>query len=117
MNNNTNVLIVNDSKVLSDIFYYVLTDKGYRVHVAESVSSASMILGKENIATIILDYNLAGINTGKELIKKLKKYNISIKIYASSSSEERNRELIEIGCEDILKPEKTDIDRLFKDII
>jgi phosphoserine phosphatase RsbU/P len=110
------LLIVDDSLINITIYRTLLEKKGYKIFTAGSVSEASLILGSEKIDYIILDYYLSGINTGTELIKKLKKYNFSVTIYASSATEENNHELIEAGCDDIIRPEAVEIDRLFNEV-
>ncbi len=108
------VLVVDDSLISSMIYSTLLQKRGYKILTARSVSEASLHIGREKIDYIILDYTLAGINTGKELIKKLKKYNFSVTIFASSATEEYNREMFEAGCNDIIRPVASEINRLFE---
>jgi CheY-like chemotaxis protein len=110
------VLIVDDSQISTAIYSTLLKKKGYNILTTDSVSGASLLIGTEHIDYIILDYNLSGINTGIELVKKLKKYNVSVTIYASSASEESNQQLFETGCNDIIRPEAAEINRLFDDV-
>lgn len=117
MNRNKNhILIVNDDNVTTYFIQSILEKNCYMVKSARSVSEALKILGETDIGTIILDYTLDGINTGYELIEKLKKYNIHVAIYASSSSEENNDKMYSLGISGILPLKAHDIKLQFQPV-
>ena len=102
MRNRKNILVVDDSKVEQQLLKKFLEKEGFNVFIAQTVSEGLYILGNNDIGIVLVDFYLAGINTGKALVDKLKKYNIDILIYAISSSEDYSRELLNAGCNDII---------------
>ena len=102
MRNKKNILIVDDSKVEQKLLKTFLEKEGFNVFSASTVSEGLYMLGNNDIGMVFVDFYLAGINTGKALVDKLKKYKVDVHIYAISSSEESSRELLEAGCDDII---------------
>ncbi len=110
-----NILIVDDSRVKQYLIKSLLEKKGYSVHCADTVSSASKIIGTMDIGTVLVDFTLAGYNNGIVLVKKIKHYNVNVNIYAISSTAEYNEQLLAAGCNGIISNDVAAIKNFFKD--
>ena len=75
------VLVVDDEKMIRDIFRLALSRDGFMVHSAESADEALEVLGNENIPVMFFDLNLPGMN-GMDLCKQIRNDKPEAKIYA-----------------------------------
>ncbi len=97
------ILVLDDSETFQKTVKLFFEKKGIEVYTSNSVSEACRILGREKIDIILLDYELKGINSGVELLNKLKKYAIfDVQIYACSGTDEDNEMLLKSGCTGIV---------------
>lgn len=121
MRSKKNILVVDDSKVEQKLLKTFLEKEGFKVFIAPTVSEGLYILGNNDIGIVLVDFYLAGINTGRAMVDKLKKYKVDVLIYAISSSEENSRELFYAGCTGIIPKDpkmiKEFIKENFKDVI
>ena len=75
------ILVVDDEKMIRDMFFKVFTRAGYEVTTAESAEDALEIIKKEQFWVLFLDLNLPGMN-GVDLCRQIRKqYPMSI-LYA-----------------------------------
>ena len=79
--NNKKVLIVDDERMIRDIFRLALSRDGFMVYSAESAEDALKLLNIENIPVIFLDLNLPGMS-GMDLCKRIRSGESVAKIYA-----------------------------------
>ena len=114
MRSRQNILVVDDSKVEQKLLKSLLEKEGFNVFVAPTVSEGLFILGNNDVGIVLVDFYLAGINTGRALVDKLKKYKIDVLIYAISSSEENSRELLNAGCNGIIPKDPITIKQFIK---
>jgi CheY-like chemotaxis protein len=117
MRNRKKILVVDDSRVEQKLIQNFLEKEGFTIFIAPTVSEGLYILGNNDIGVVLVDFYLAGINTGKALVDKLKKYNIDVLIYAISSSEENNRELFDAGCNGIIPKDPKKIQQFLNESI
>ncbi len=97
------ILVLDDSETFQKTMKLYFEKKGIDVYTSSSVSEACRVLGRKEIDLVLLDFELKGINSGIELLNKLKKYSIfDPKIYACSGTEEDNKMLLEAGCHGIV---------------
>lgn len=102
MRKKNSILVVDDSKVDQKLFKTFLEKEDYNVFTASTVSEGLFLLGNDDIGIALVDFDLAGLNTGKALVEKLKKYKVDVTIYAISYSEENSIELLNCGCNGII---------------
>ncbi len=109
MKNRKNILVVDDSKIEQKMLKNLLEKDGFNVFPAPTVSDGFLILGKEDIGVVLVDFYLAGINTGADMVHKLKRYKVDVKIYSISSSADSSLELLNAGCDGIISKEPKEI--------
>lgn len=109
MHNKKNVLVVDDSLIEQKMLKRSLEKDGFTVFLAPTVSDGFIILGKENIGIVLVDFYLAGINTGVAMVKKLRRYKADVKIYSISSSDDSSHELLDAGCDGIISKDPKEI--------
>ena len=109
MKNRKNILVVDDSKIEQKMLKNLLEKDGFNVFIAPTVSDGFLILGKEDIGVVLVDFYLAGINTGAAMVQKLRRYKVDVKIYSISSSDESSLELLNAGCDGIISKEPKEI--------
>ena len=79
------ILIVDDSRVITDIFEQFLDRRGYQVHCARSGKEAISIIEKNHsIQLVLMDLHMPGIN-GREAGMAIKKQLPKIPIFAISA--------------------------------
>ncbi len=79
------ILVVDDEKMICELFSDLLTSNGYQVITAESGEQALKILEDTKINVMFLDQQLPGMN-GQELCKTIKKDHPVTVIYAMSGN-------------------------------
>ena len=109
MKNRKNILVVDDSKIEQKMLKSLLEKDGFTVHLAPTVSEGFHILGTEDIGVVLVDFYLAGINTGAVMVEKLRRYKVDVKIYSISSSVETSMELLHAGCDGIISKDPKEI--------
>jgi CheY-like chemotaxis protein len=109
MKNRKNILVVDDSKIEQKMLKNLLEKEGFNVFVAPTVSDGFQILGSEDIGVVLVDFYLAGINTGAAMVQKLRRYKVDVKVYSISSSDESSLELLNAGCDGIISKEPKEI--------
>ena len=115
MKKNKNILVVDDSKILQKLLKTLLEKDGFSIFSAPTVSEGLYILGNEDIGIVLVDFYLAGINTGAAMVEKIRKYKVDVKIYSISSSYENSQELLNAGCDGILSKDPKDIQKFLND--
>lgn len=115
MKNRKKVLVVDDSKIEQKMLKTLLEKDGFTVYSAPTVSEGLYILGNEDIGVVLVDFYLAGINTGAAMVEKLRKYKVDVKIYSISSSDESSRELLNAGCDGIISKDPRVIKKFLYD--
>jgi len=115
MKNFKHILIVDDSKIEQKMLKTLLEKDGFSVFVAPTVSDGFKILGNEDIGIILIDFYLAGINTGAAMVQKLRRYKVDVKIYSISSSDDSNEELLKAGCDGIISKDPVKIKKYLED--
>ncbi|MGA1790002.1 MAG: sigma-54-dependent transcriptional regulator [bacterium] len=106
MNKNIKLLIVDDEKVISNLFYSVLNEKGYLVETAQSCEDALKILENDPPDIVITDVVMPKMN-GLELLKRIKRYypEIFVLVVTAYGSIENAVRAMKLGAFDyILKP-------------
>ena len=79
------ILIVDDSRVITDIFEQFLDRRGYKVHSARSGTEAlAQVASYPGINLILMDLHMPGID-GRETGIEIKKRQPAIAIYAISA--------------------------------
>jgi len=109
MKNRKNILVVDDSKIQQKMIKTLLEKDGFTVFIAPTVSEGFKILGSADIGVVLVDFYLAGINTGAAMVQKLRRYKVDIKIYSISSSNDSNQELLKAGCDGIISKDPKEI--------
>jgi len=109
MKNRKNILVVDDSKIEQKMLKNLLEKDGFTVFLAPTVSDGFQILGNEDIGIVLVDFYLAGINTGAAMVQKLRRYKVDVKIYSISSSDDSSHELLNAGCDGIISKEPKEI--------
>lgn len=75
------ILVVDDERVVRNVFENILRDEGYVPFLAVDAYEALKILKEENIQVMFIDLNLPGMN-GLDLCKTIRKNNPGAYIYA-----------------------------------
>lgn len=109
MKNLKNILVVDDSRIEQKMLKSVLEKEGFKVFQAPTVSDGFQILGSEDIGIVLVDFYLAGINTGTALVQKIRRYRVDVKIYSISSSDDSNMELLTAGCDGVIPKDPCEI--------
>ncbi len=115
MKNRKNILVVDDSKIEQKMLKNLLEKDGFTVFLAPTVSDGFQILGHEDIGVVLVDFYLAGINTGAAMVQKLRRYKVDVKIYSISSSVDSNQELLNAGCDGIISKDPKEIKQFLHD--
>lgn len=115
MKNRKNILVVDDSKIEQKMLKTLLEKEGFSVFLAPTVSDGFQILGSEDIGVVLIDFYLAGINTGAAMVQKLRRYKVDVKIYSISSSNDCSMELLNAGCDGIISKEPKEIRKFLMD--
>ncbi len=115
MKNRKNILVVDDSKIEQKMLKTLLEKDGFKVFLAPTVSDGFQILGNEEIGVVLVDFYLAGINTGAAMVQKLRRYKVDVKIYSISSSEDTRDELLHAGCDGIISKDPHEIKKFLHD--
>lgn len=105
--NNLNILVVDDEKVMRELFTRILGLKGYRVTAVEDGPKAIDMVKTQKFDLIFLDVVLPGID-GLEVFKEIKKVAVNIPIVVMMtgfSVEEKLREAERLGAfQSLYKP-------------
>jgi CheY-like chemotaxis protein len=109
MKNRKNILVVDDSKIEQKMLKNLLEKEGFNIFVAPTVSDGFQILGSEDIGVVLVDFYLAGINTGAAMVQKLRRYKVDVKVYSISSSDDSSLKLLNAGCDGIISKEPKEI--------
>ncbi len=115
MKNRKKILVVDDSKIEQKMLKTLLEKEGFTVYSAPTVSEGLYLLGNEDIGVVLVDFYLAGINTGAAMVHKLRRYKVDVKIYAISSSDDSSRELLDAGCDGIISKDPKLIKKFLKE--
>jgi CheY-like chemotaxis protein len=115
MRNRNNILVVDDSKIKQKVLKNLLEKDGFNVYLAPTVSEGLYILGNNDIGIVLVDFYLAGINTGTAMVEKLRRYKVDVKIYSISSSEDSSIELLNAGCDGIISRDPKEIRKFLHD--
>jgi len=103
---NSTILIVEDEEDILDLLEYTLSKEGYDVITCLDTSNVRNILDEENIALILMDRNLPGVE-GSKYIESLRKegYNAPVIYVSAKNSDDDILEGFERGGDDyITKP-------------
>ena len=100
------ILIVEDDNTIHNLIKEILENEQYKVFDAYSGTEALMIIEKEKIDLILLDFMLPGLN-GEEIIKKEKDIPIIV-ISAKISPEDKINVLLNGANDYITKPFNTE---------
>jgi len=103
---NTTILIVEDEEDILDLLEYTLSKEGYDVITCLDTSNVRDILDEEEIALILMDRNLPGVE-GSKYIESLRTegYNQPVIYVSAKNSEDDILEGFERGADDyITKP-------------
>ena len=106
MENSNTILIVEDEEDILDLLEYTLSKEGYDVIACVDTTNARDILDEENIALILMDRNLPGVE-GSLYISKLREegYNQPVIYISAKDSSDEIIEGFENGGDDyITKP-------------
>ncbi len=71
------ILVVDDNAALAENLAEILGDVGYRAAVADSAEAALDTIGRGDVAALITDYRLPGLN-GAQLISEIRRRGINI---------------------------------------
>lgn len=115
MKNRKKILVVDDSRIEQKMLKTLLEKDGFTVYPAPTVSEGFQILGTEDIGVVLVDFYLAGINTGVAMVEKLRRYKVDVKIYSISSSDETGRDLLNAGCDGIISKDPKVIKKFLYD--
>lgn len=115
MKNRKHILVVDDSKIEQKMLKNLLEKDGFTVFLAPTVSDGFKILGTEDIGIVLVDFYLAGINTGASMVQKLRRYKVDVKIYSISSSDESSQELLDAGCDGIISKDPKEIKKFLNE--
>jgi CheY-like chemotaxis protein len=115
MKNRKKILVVDDSKIEQKMVKNLLEKEGFTVFLAPTVSDGFQILGKEEIGIVLVDFYLAGINTGAAMVQKLRRYKVDVKIYSISSSDDSSQELLNAGCDGIISKDPKEIRKFLQE--
>jgi DNA-binding response OmpR family regulator len=100
------ILAVDDEEDLLDLIEYTLTKEGYEVITCKDTSNVRDILDEEDVALILMDRNLPGVE-GSEFMQKLQQegYNTPVIYISAKDSSDDVLEGFERGGDDyITKP-------------
>jgi len=103
---NQTILIVEDEEDILDLMEYTLSKEGYDIITCVDTSNIKNILNEENIAIILMDRNLPGVE-GSRYISKLRQegYNQPVIYVSAKDSADEIIEGFESGADDyITKP-------------
>jgi PAS domain S-box-containing protein len=80
------ILIVEDQRVISELFTHALEDEGYDVEVASDGTKAVELIDANGICLVIVDLSLPSGPTGLEIIRKVAKEHCSVPILVVSGT-------------------------------
>lgn len=101
MNKLTSVLIVEDEKVLRDVYSLIITSLGYTVYTANDGIAGLKQLKKHKPDIMLLDIFMPNMD-GQELLRKLKKAdypNIKIVVFSNMSDNKIIQEVLDNGAD------------------
>jgi DNA-binding NtrC family response regulator len=81
------ILIADDDLQVRELFYNLLTKKGYRVITAAGGADAIEYCARENPDLVLLDINMPGID-GIDVLRKIKAANTSMKVVMLTGMEQ-----------------------------
>jgi two-component system cell cycle response regulator len=107
----TNIIIVEDDPMISEIYQKKFTDSGFHVMVAESGEQALVLAKKEKVDVMLLDLIMPKMN-GFEVIQAIREgdydKNIKIIIFSNLNQKEDHDKALKLGADGfILKADYT----------
>ena len=107
---NISILIVEDEKILQDVYKFVLTSKGYTVHLADNGAKGLTQLAATKPDVVLLDIFMP-VMDGKEFLRNLNLNDYpdtKIIVYTNLSDSETQAEMLGLGaCRFVLKSSMT----------
>ncbi|MFH1359696.1 MAG: response regulator [Candidatus Omnitrophota bacterium] len=114
------ILVVDDKKVIGDLFDYTLGYRGHEITVVDNVQKTLEAIKKEKYDIVFLDIVIPDTD-GVEIFKKIKEVapDLPIVMMSGYSVEERRKEAIEMGAVACLvKPfEMEEVRRIIKGVL
>lgn len=96
MTNHTKVLVVDDNETIRHLFDEILSLNGFDVSCCNDGTAAILLSKKERFDTVIVDFQMPGIN-GLEVTKSIRKTHPE-SIIIGISSDQKEKEFIEAGA-------------------
>lgn len=115
MSSSLSILIVEDDKVLQEVYAMILSSAGHQVYTADNGAEGLVLLKRHRPNLILLDLFMPVLD-GKEFLRNFDKReykDISIIVYSNLSDSKVQQEMIDLGADRyILKSSLTPDDLL-----
>lgn len=101
MSSTLSILIVEDDKVLQEVYSMILSSAGHRVYAADNGAEGLVLLKRHRPNLILLDLFMPVLD-GKEFLRnfdKRKYKDISVIVYSNLSDSKVQQEMIDLGAD------------------